>query len=65
MVDDALDYSAEADQMGKNAGDDLAEGKITLPLIHAMDRATAEGGQSSARQLKMAIAMPDSDSPNH
>ncbi len=40
MVDDALDYSGDPDQMGKNAGDDLAEGKITLPLIHALDRAT-------------------------
>ena len=49
MVDDALDYSAEADQMGKNGGDDLAEGKITLPLIHAMDRATA-GEQAVIRE---------------
>jgi len=38
MVDDALDYSADAQQMGKNAGDDLAEGKITLPLIYALQR---------------------------
>ena len=57
MVDDALDYSAEADQMGKNAGDDLAEGKITLPLIHAMDRVTA-GEQAVIRE---AIETGDRD----
>jgi octaprenyl-diphosphate synthase len=31
-----LDYTASSDEMGKNIGDDLAEGKPTLPLIHAM-----------------------------
>lgn len=36
IVDDVLDYSASSDDMGKNVGDDLAEGKPTLPLIHAM-----------------------------
>ncbi len=36
LVDDVLDYSADASQTGKNIGDDLAEGKPTLPLIHAM-----------------------------
>ncbi len=42
LVDDALDYSAEATVSGKNRGDDLAEGKPTLPLIHAMQRGTDE-----------------------
>ena len=42
LVDDALDYSGEATEMGKNMGDDLAEGKPTLPLIHAMREGTAE-----------------------
>jgi len=36
LVDDALDYSADQEQLGKNIGDDLAEGKPTLPLILAM-----------------------------
>ncbi len=38
LVDDALDYDASRDQFGKNIGDDLAEGKPTLPLIHALRR---------------------------
>ncbi len=36
LIDDVLDYSASPLEMGKNVGDDLAEGKPTLPLIHAM-----------------------------
>ncbi len=39
LVDDVLDYSADADDLGKNLGDDLAEGKPTLPLIRAMAKA--------------------------
>ncbi len=38
IADDVLDYSGEAEKMGKNAGDDLAEGKPTLPLIFARER---------------------------
>ncbi len=36
IADDVLDYSGDAAALGKNLGDDLAEGKATLPLIHAM-----------------------------
>jgi octaprenyl-diphosphate synthase len=36
LIDDALDYSSNSEDIGKNIGDDLAEGKPTLPLIHAM-----------------------------
>lgn len=36
LIDDVLDYSSTSEEMGKNVGDDLAEGKPTLPLIRAM-----------------------------
>ncbi len=42
LVDDLLDYRGNAAEMGKNVGDDLAEGKPTLPLIHCMAHGTAE-----------------------
>jgi octaprenyl-diphosphate synthase len=42
LVDDALDYSGDADTLGKNAGDDFREGKATLPLLLAMQRTPAE-----------------------
>ncbi len=42
LVDDALDYSSDAAELGKNIGDDLAEGKPTLPLIYAMAHAPGE-----------------------
>ncbi len=41
IADDVLDYSGDAQALGKNLGDDLAEGKATLPLIHAMAQADA------------------------
>lgn len=41
VIDDLLDYTGEAAVMGKNLGDDLREGKITLPLIAAMQRGTS------------------------
>lgn len=37
LVDDIMDYTADAKEMGKNVGDDLAEGKPTLPLLYAMN----------------------------
>ncbi|MDR1853889.1 MAG: octaprenyl diphosphate synthase [Azoarcus sp.] len=42
IVDDVLDYSADEAETGKHLGDDLAEGKPTLPLIHAMQHGTPE-----------------------
>ncbi len=42
LVDDIMDYTADAKEMGKNVGDDLAEGKPTLPLIYAMAHSTPE-----------------------
>jgi len=42
VIDDVLDYDGDAGEMGKNLGDDLREGKATLPLIAAMQRGTGE-----------------------
>ncbi len=42
LIDDVLDYSSSAETMGKNVGDDLAEGKPTLPLIYAMRKGNAQ-----------------------
>jgi octaprenyl-diphosphate synthase len=42
VIDDVLDYEGNAAEMGKNLGDDLREGKATLPLILAMQRGTAD-----------------------
>ncbi len=42
LIDDVLDYSGQIDDIGKNVGDDLREGKPTLPLIHVMLRGTAD-----------------------
>ena len=51
LVDDALDYGGNAAELGKNVGDDLAEGKPTLPLIHAMRTGTA----AQAEMIRRAI----------
>jgi len=42
LIDDALDYKATTEELGKNLGDDLAEGKPTLPLIYAIQNGTPE-----------------------
>jgi len=42
LIDDVMDYSATSEEMGKNVGDDLAEGKPTLPLIRAMKKGSQE-----------------------
>lgn len=42
LVDDQLDYRGDTDSLGKNVGDDLAEGKVTLPLIAAMKNGNAD-----------------------
>ncbi len=51
LIDDALDYSASRAELGKNIGDDLAEGKPTLPLIYALRHGNAEETQ----QIRAAI----------
>ena len=42
LIDDALDYRGDAESLGKDIGDDLAEGKPTLPLIHALEHSDAD-----------------------
>ena len=51
LVDDVLDYQGDAESLGKNVGDDLAEGKPTLPLIAAM----RNGAEEQARLIRSAI----------
>jgi len=66
LIDDVLDYSGDHAETGKNVGDDLAEGKPTLPLIHAMRNGNAqqaaavrkaieEGGLDDMQQVLQAI----------
>jgi octaprenyl-diphosphate synthase len=66
LIDDALDYMADADTLGKNLGDDLAEGKPTLPLIYLMEngqpnevamvrRAIEEGGLDQLSEITRLI----------
>ncbi len=51
LVDDVLDYRGDAAAMGKNVGDDLAEGKVTLPLIQAM----LNGDEATRLLIRKAI----------
>ena len=66
LIDDVLDYSGDAHEMGKNLGDDLNEGKPTLPLIYVMKhgnaaqaaavrRAIEEGGREGFEEVLAAI----------
>ena len=57
VIDDVLDYTGNAEVLGKNLGDDLREGKTTLPLIAAMQR----GSDSERDLIKRAIESGDAD----
>jgi octaprenyl-diphosphate synthase len=56
IIDDVLDYEGNPETMGKNLGDDLAEGKPTLPLIHALQHAAP----ADAAIIRRAITSKDS-----
>ncbi len=58
LIDDVMDYTSSAEDMGKNVGDDLAEGKPTLPLIYAMQ----QGTESQADVIRGAIEKGGYDS---
>ncbi|MGF1721494.1 octaprenyl diphosphate synthase [Vibrio kyushuensis] len=51
LIDDVMDYTSDGKEMGKNVGDDLTEGKPTLPLLHAM----RHGNEEQALMIRDAI----------
>lgn len=55
IIDDVLDYSGSVEQIGKNVGDDLAEGKPTLPLIYLMQ----QGDDAAAQDVRTALQNAD------
>jgi len=57
LVDDVLDYSGDAEALGKDVGDDLREGKPTLPLIRVM----AQGTEAQRDMIRQAIETGDAD----
>lgn len=57
LIDDVLDYTSSAEDLGKNLGDDLAEGKPTLPLIYAM----RNGNPEQTQMIREAIEKGDLD----
>lgn len=52
LIDDALDYCSDAKTIGKNIGDDLADGKATLPLLHALKEGNPEQQKLIQQSLK-------------
>ena len=58
LIDDVLDYRSDPGTRGKNLGEDLAEGKMTLPLIHALRNA----GEADAHAIRAAILGAGDDS---
>jgi octaprenyl-diphosphate synthase len=57
MADDVLDYTSDAATLGKNLGDDLAEGKATLPLIHAMQHSP----EATRARLRKIVEQGEAD----
>lgn len=59
LVDDILDYTASAAEMGKNAGDDLREGKPTLPLIYLLEHGSSTQKALVRNAIEQADDLPD------
>ncbi len=57
LIDDVLDYTANGAEMGKNVGDDLAEGKPTLPLLYAMQHGSYEQSAMIREAIEKANGM--------
>ncbi len=75
LVDDALDFMGNSEELGKNIGDDLAEGKPTLPIIHALRHSKSENkkiieeaiiqGAADENLPKILNAITEADSINY
>ncbi|WP_049534591.1 octaprenyl diphosphate synthase [Vibrio harveyi] len=57
LIDDVMDYTSDGEDMGKNVGDDLAEGKPTLPLLHAMRNTTPDNAAMIREAIEKANGM--------
>ncbi len=57
LIDDVMDYTSDGKEMGKNVGDDLAEGKPTLPLLYAMQNGTPEQSAMVREAIEKANGM--------
>ena len=57
LIDDVMDYTSDGKEMGKNVGDDLAEGKPTLPLLYAMKNGTPEQSAMIREAIEKANGM--------
>lgn len=61
LIDDVMDYTSDGSEMGKNVGDDLAEGKPTLPLLYAMQHGTPEQKEMIRKAIEKANGMEQLD----